>query len=554
MNRREFLVSGAAATAIGTALPAPGIAAPLGLAAGLGPGPANSDFLAIAQQAIPILRETVEHPLRIVQPLASPGLALRYAMQADGTAADIAGRDLNAGDSLILDFGGHRTGHLSFRVETTGRAPDSPARIRLTFGEVPTDVAEPLRPYKGQLSESWLPDDVVSIDNLPQTYFHPRRHAFRYVRIDVLGLSTKFALRLQDVAVKAVTAAQRIPPALVSGNELDRTIDTVSIATLRDCLQTVFEDGPRRDQRLWIGDLRLQALANYATFGANDVVKRCLYLFAGLPREDGLVNACIYEKPIPRSASIVLLDYAALFNVTLQEYVEATGDLATGRDLLPIVLRQLALLGRCVGNDGLFVPPPGIAQFIDWQPVLDKVTAVQGVLIMAYERTLRLARKLGLEHLADGYPATIARMRKAARNAWFDKERGLFVSGPQRQISWASQAWMVLAGVPTSRHEAATALRRVLALDPAIKPKTPYLYHYMVEAMLVADMRDEALALVRSYWGGMIHGGADTFWEVYDPEQPLSSPYGDIHINSYCHAWSCTPTYFYRARALLGVG
>jgi hypothetical protein len=28
------------------------------------------------------------------------------------------------------------------------------------------------------------------------------------------------------------------------------------------------------------------------------------------------------------------------------------------------------------------------------------------------------------------------------------------------------------------------------------------------------------------------------------------SPYGDHHINSYCHAWSCTPSYFIRSRGL----
>ena len=63
-----------------------------------------------------------------------------------------------------------------------------------------------------------------------------------------------------------------------------RRIDEVSIATLRDCMQTSFEDGPRRDQRLWVGDLRLQALTNYVTYKANDLVKRCLYLFAANPR------------------------------------------------------------------------------------------------------------------------------------------------------------------------------------------------------------------------------------------------------------------------------
>jgi hypothetical protein len=31
-------------------------------------------------------------------------------------------------------------------------------------------------------------------------------------------------------------------------------------------MQEVFEDGPKRDRRLWLGDLRLQALVNDVTF------------------------------------------------------------------------------------------------------------------------------------------------------------------------------------------------------------------------------------------------------------------------------------------------
>ena len=40
--------------------------------------------------------------------------------------------------------------------------------------------------------------------------------------------------------------------------------------------------------------------------------------------------------------------------------------------------------------------------------------------------------------------------------------------------------------------------------------------------------------------------GADTFWEVFVPENLDVSPYGDSIINSFCHAWSCTPSYFIR--------
>jgi hypothetical protein len=72
-----------------------------------------------------------------------------------------------------------------------------------------------------------------------------------------------------------------------------------------------------------------------------------------------------------------------------------------------------------------------------------------------------------------------------------------------------------------------------------------------VDALLVSGLRKEAVGLIKAYWGGMVAAGADTFWEIYDPDHPLSSPYGDIHINSYCHAWSCTPTYFLRTRGLV---
>jgi hypothetical protein len=83
----------------------------------------------------------------------------------------------------------------------------------------------------------------------------------------------------------------------------------------------------------------------------------------------------------------------------------------------------------------------------------------------------------------------------------------------------------------------------------AAKPVTPYMHHYVVEALLAAGMRDDAMRLLRSYWGGMVRKGADTFWEVYLPDDDLASPYGSHLMNSYCHAWSCTPTYLLRREA-----
>jgi len=502
-----------------------------------------------AEALMPRLNETEQRPLSLVRAVAAADSPLRFRMEPEAPAADLAKRVLKKGDSVIVDFGGHRTGYLSFRLETEGREPDAPARLRLTFGEVPTDVAEPLYPYSGQLSSAWLPDEVVNIDYLPQPVRMPRRYAFRYVKIEVLDTSSGFGVRFEDVKAHAVTAARVTPPPLTGDSELMRRIDDVSMATLRDCMQTTFEDGPRRDQRLWVGDLRLQALTNYVTFKQNDVVQRCLYLFAAFPREDGLVAACVYEKPKARYGGIHIVDYAALFNVTLRDYVEATGDADTGRDLWPAAKRQLEIIGRDVSPEGLYVDPKNMWIFIDWSRELDRNAAIQGLLIYAWQATAQLARRIGRTAEAAEYEAQTARMIAAARRTYWDAARAVFLSGPQRQLSWASQAWMAIAGV-SSRPESAQAMRTALADPAAIKPVTPYLYHYVVEGLLAGGLTREARAMLESYWGGMIKAGADTFWEIYDPAQPLSSPYGDIHINSYCHAWSCTPAYLLRSGRL----
>ena len=545
MNRRELLivVGGAAVTAT----------APLSLAAESSASstePANLErWKSQAQALIPQLIETEQLPVDLVRAVAALDSPLRFRMEREAAANELGGRVLRRGASVIVDFGGHRTGFLSFQLATEGREPDAPVRLRLTFGEVPTDVAEPLHPYQGQLSEAWLPDEVINVDFLPQSVRMPRRYAFRYVKIEVIDTSPEFGLRIEKLRAHAVTSARATPAPLAGETALARRIDAVALATLRDCMQTTFEDGPRRDQRLWVGDLRLQALTNYHTFRQNDVVRRCLYLFAALPRADGLVAACVFEKPAPRYGGLHIVDYAALFNVTLADYVEATGDVVTGRDLWPVAKRQLEIIGRDIDADGKYVDPGNMWIFIDWSQPLHKHAAIQGVLIYTAKATMALARRLGHASEAADLEARILKMTAAARRDYWDAKRRVFVSGPEKQISWASQAWMAIAGV-SSRAESAAALRTAIADPNAVRPVTPYLYHYVVEGLLAAGLPKDARAMLEKYWGGMVEAGADTFWEVYDPMQPLSSPYGDIHINSFCHAWSCTPSYFLRSGKL----
>ena len=104
---------------------------------------------------------------------------------------------------------------------------------------------------------------------------------------------------------------------------------------------------------------------------------------------------------------------------------------------------------------------------------------------------------------------------------------------------------MILGGV-ISGAEAKELLLTCLDNKKAKQPVTPYMRHYVAEAMLKLGMKDEAVQYLKKFWGGMLDCGADTFWEAYIPDDLDFSPYEDRMINSLCHAWSCTPSYFIR--------
>ena len=203
---------------------------------------------------------------------------------------------LTKGDSLTVDLGNHYVGYLSFKMWFVEEYIDAPVTLRVRFFETKGEMDYDYSSYNGWLCESWIEEDTVKID-FPGIYRLPRRYAARYVRIEVVHTPRK--LSLSDFVFEAETSADvsRLTPYKNGDSELE-AIDRVAVNTLKNCMQRVFEDGPKRDRRLWIGDLRLEALTNYYTFGNFDLVRRCLYLFAAAePNESGILPGYVYEYP-----------------------------------------------------------------------------------------------------------------------------------------------------------------------------------------------------------------------------------------------------------------
>ena len=458
-------------------------------------------------------------------------------------------------------------GRVSLALSYSGSHPDAPAYIKLKFAENIAELSENTEEYNGWISRSWIQEEYMHVDVLPAQITLPRRYAFRYLKITMMDTSPKYKLIVRHAEVRTETSsdAKRLPEVQIK-DPLDRKLYDTGVRTLANCMQDVFEDGPKRDRRLWMGDLRLQAAANYATFRQNDLVKRCLYLFAGSRFPGGRVAACVFTQPTVQADDTWLFDYSLFFAVALEEYLQETDDTEALSDLYDVAMQQIEMSIRMceeTPNGGLLLTKDAAKDaFIDWTEGMEKRAAAQAVIIYAIRYARRLARRKNDYSQASWLMEQQEKLRKGAQEILWDAEKKCYVS--DGQISPHSQIWMVLADVP-SPEESAALMGRICAEENAMRKEesgpegntedvlvkslteyplaTPYMHHYYVMALLRAGLKEQARDHMRSYWGSMLEAGADTFWETWDPKDPNASPYGGAVINSYCHAWSCTPAF-----------
>jgi len=80
---------------------------------------------------------------------------------------------------------------------------------------------------------------------------------------------------------------------------------------------------------------------------------------------------------------------------------------------------------------------------------------------------------------------------------------------------------------------------------PGFGIHTPYLMHFYIDALCQCGMEKKALDEIKSFWGQLVDFGFDCCPEIFNPDDHLESPYYAPEINSACHAWSCTPIYWF---------
>jgi len=478
------------------------------------------------------LIERSKRPLerRMVSPVS-----VKIESETNGAVTDFQPSGVKAGRMQIkptqpgarvvvtCDFGEEIVGYPSIIGYTYG-----PVKITLACGEY---EAECLNPFQAVLTGE-APMGALR-------WAAPERRAFRYARFTIEP--TRF-VRIERIQAQAV--GRRIDEAgtFECSDQTLNKIYEVSARTLRLCMQDFYEDGPKRDRLLWIGDFRVEALVNYYLFGDVGLARRCLMQMADLQLHDGMIPGVG-----PDPSSTYLPDYCAYYVIALADYYRHTGDLATLKPLYPYLRKLMSWFRANTDENGLFVRAdrPGWWIFVDWDDTMekkDRVTAMEALYYWALNDAAEIARAIGAKRDAEDYLARAAKLKQSANALLWSEDKRAYVDcltddGPSEKVHRQPNALALLAGLAEQRMipEIAAVLTRTSRARPVT---TPYMNFYVACALFEAGRPAAALELIRTYWGGMIDRGATTFWEKFDPEWP--TPYEQPDL-SYCHGWSSGP-------------
>jgi len=456
---------------------------------------------------------------------------------------------LNQGKEFVADFSVETVGRCFFTFE-------GEAEISVVYGE----SREELFSEPECNSNDWytIPKDSFTVTNECSLYKSSSRRGFRYIRI-ICESGTAVLSELLVVATHCKVTGEK--EYNTSDQQLKSIWDICARTTLL-CMQDFFEDGVKRDGILWLGDARLQALCNYACFGETEIVKKSLFLIANSQRADGalLANAVLsgahgcphnidymfdfvkdkkfsdFPRSLMRGCGMLhYVQYSADYINMVWEYYEASGDGETVKALQPFLKRDLDYLFSLSKEDEIkrLLPSPSqpkvFRAHVDQGGFLSTYYAFLVYALENYKKICTLIGEVSEYDRADKAKAEYtAKVREFFANGICeDTDRDGVIMYP---ISAPSMAFM--AGCLT-REEYLCAMDGIKDKDTIIVDG--YWMYMRIRAMLEAGLRDEAVAMIRRYWGTMLEHGATTCFEHLDPENLYILT--DFVI-SRCHGWS----------------
>lgn len=434
--------------------------------------------------------------------------------------------------AILLDFGSELQGCLRI---VTGQSRTRNPRIRIRYGESVSEAMSDIDGVSGATNDHAMRDFIVTLPWLGR--FDTSSSGFRFARIDLLDKDSKLTLKEVNAALTYTNLP--VEGSFLCSDTLLNRIWNVGAYTVHLNMQNYLWDGIKRDRLVWAGDMYPEIMTVGAVFGGNDIVKRSLDL-----------NRDLY--PVPQWMNGIS-SYSIWWLLCHYQLYMYGGDVNYLNQQKDYVVQLLNTLMSKISPDGRELLDGN--RFLDWPSSLNSKgvdAGLQALMVLAMKRGAELCGFYG---------------EKALEGRCKAAEKKLLKYAPDCNGSKQAASLMSLAGL----------MKPVEADSEYIKKNgahgfSTFYGYFMLEAMAGADDYQQAMDMIKTYWGGMIALGATTFWEDFDidwmknagriDEMPQPDKV-DVHRSygaycykglrhSLCHGWASGPT-AWLSRYVLGI-
>lgn len=448
---------------------------------------------------------------------------------------------LKEGAYVVLDFGSELHGGVSITTGKISKSEKNPygsgcsyGKLRLVFGESVSESLSSLGDGNGALNDHAFRDFTVDVSNLSTQIFG--QTGFRFLKIeavdgDVLVTSVKAVFEYKDLEYKGSFEC--------SDDRLNEIFNTAAY-TVHLNMQDYIWDGIKRDRLVWIGDMHPEVSTIMSVFGYDDCIKKSLDL-----SRDGFS----LDKDVPW---MIYPSYSGWWITIHRDVYLYTGNKEYLLEQKDYLYKLVNLLCEKIHSDGS-VDFSGGYLFVDWSSANtpEMEAGFRGCMVMAMNSAADIFDIFGDEDMKKKCLETAENLKKIV---------------PEYKGNKQVTAMCYLSGLIDEK-----TAGEILTTDLLSGLSTFYGY-YVLLALAKMRRTEEALEIVKNFWGAMLDLGATTFWEDFDIDwtenaaridEIVPQDKIDVHTSygkhcyiklrhSLCHGWASGPAPFLM-KHILGV-
>lgn len=447
---------------------------------------------------------------------------------------------------IILDMGREEAGFLTFRL----RAPAGTI-LDIAHGEHLDDGRVRMHIGGRNFADRYICAEGENVFTLPF-----RRLGLRYLEVHFSRFDAPIYINYIGV-LPTLLPVDEGAGGFHTSDPLANRAYAIGRRTLQLCMHEHYEDCPWREQALYAGDSRNQALFGYYAFGNYDFSAACFELLGRGMRDDGLL-----ELTAPARVGLTIPSFSLLWITDLAEHWLYSGS-SRLFDLFQPQIETMLARGLAHKHDtpsGLY-RPQNLADtwhLYDWMDGLAGHADPQ-----AADRLLDAAYNLHLHEALRNYAWMLETAGMGARAQQLTQQAQALGAAIIRNF-WDDDQGAFATFIDQGQRRHYADMVQVMALAAGLAPEgaEPRLLHFLTEgsgypltfytllyqALALRDRGPDARAFmaetISRYWEPMLLAGATSFWET-----PRG---GDDFTNagSLCHGWSALPVYYYGAYVL----